>query len=312
MSDKREAQEKPLIILSCSADYPRWKAYAMSKLRQRGCEWTVTGREAPTLESIRAKLIEQGFTANQLRPNILINVLMHKEERYNVGIGKAGGILSKLVADAFQPIIENQTPHEAWEILKERFQHIDVLSTSRIMFEVTSKTIADFKDVTEYTSSYQAGFDKVASLISETSPYTRESIEAYFQATMLMNIGSEYSTPVSAIQKDWKDAETTNLPETILQISRHHEFMKGSINDTVLRTTTPSQSSLHRAPKGSCTNPECVEKGLTTHYTDRCWIKNPELRSKYSLGKMRTKGSQKNLKNTIAQDPKGALPELES
>lgn len=62
MSSKREIQEKPLIILSSSAHYSRWKSYAMSGLRQQGCEWTVIGREPPKIESTRAKLIERGFT----------------------------------------------------------------------------------------------------------------------------------------------------------------------------------------------------------------------------------------------------------
>lgn len=42
-----------------------------------------------------------------------------------------------------------------------------------------------------------------------------------------MNIGTEYSALVSAIQKDWKD-ETTFLAEAVLQIIRHFEFMKGN------------------------------------------------------------------------------------
>ena len=96
----------------------------------------------------------------------------------------------------------------------------------------------------------------------------------YFQATMLMNIGTDYSALVSAIQKDWKD-ETTNLAEAILQIIRHFEFMEG--NEKAQNVMQTFMSSIHRAPKGSCTNPECVEKSLTTHFTDRCWIKHPEL-----------------------------------
>lgn len=149
------------------------------------------------------------------------------------------------------------------------------MSTLRIIYEVSVKKLSEFKDVQEYTSSYQAAFDKVAGLLVETSPYTRSSIEAYFQATMLMNIGSEYSNLVSSIQKEWKDTETTNLPETILQIIRYFEFMKGSTQGNFLRVT--ALGGAHRAPKSSCTNPECVEKGLITHYTDRCWINNPEL-----------------------------------
>lgn len=115
-----------------------------------------------------------------------------------------------------------------------------------------------------------------------------------------MNIGTECSALVSAIQKDWKD-ENTNLAETILQIIRHFEFMEGNEKpQSALQTSTPS---IHRTPKGSCSNAECVEKGLTTHYTDRCWIKHPELRAKFPFGRMRTRGSQKNLRSQATPDP---------
>lgn len=204
MSDIRETQKKPLVILSNSADYPRWKSYAMSELRQQGCQWTVTGRERPTIESIRGKLIEKGFTNAQLKPNILINALVHDEEKYDLAVSKAAGILSKLVADQHQPIIEGKPPEEAWTTRQERFQHINPMSTSRVIYEATTKKLFHFKDVHQYTSNYQAAFDKVIGLLSNTSSYTRQSTEMYFQATMLMNIATEYSALDSAIQKDWK------------------------------------------------------------------------------------------------------------
>ena len=153
----------------------------------------------------------------------------------------------------------------------------------------------------EYTSSYQAAFDKVVGLLTDTSHYTRQSTEMYFQATMLMNIRTKYSALVSAIQKDWKD-KTINLAETVLQIIRHFEFIEGNEkNKVVLQTSTPRPPPA--APKESCKNPECVEKGLTTHYTDCCWIKHPKLRQKYSLGWIRTRGSQRNLRSQAGQDP---------
>ena len=211
-------------------------------------------------------------------------------------MSKSAGILSKLVSDQHQPIMEGKTPDEAWKALQERFQHINPMSTSRLIYEATTKKLSDFKDVHEYTSSYQAAFDKVVGLLTETSHNTQQSTEMYFQATMLMNIGSEYSALVSAIQRDWKD-ETTNLAEAILQIIRHFKFMEGTEkHKSVLQTSTPSSKPAPAAPKGSCKNPECIEKGLTTHHTDRCWIKHPELRQKYALGRMRTCGSQRNLK----------------
>ena len=199
----------------------------MSELRQQGCEWAITGRERPTIESIRGNLLEKGFLNAQLKPQIIINALMHDEEKYDLAMSKAAGILSKIVSDQHQPIIEGKSPQEAWNTLQERFQHINPMSTSRIIYEATTKKLSDFKNVHEYTSHYQAAFDKVVSLLTETSSYTRQSIEMYFQATMLMNIGADYSALVSAIQKDWKN-ETTNLAEAVLQIIRHFEFMEGN------------------------------------------------------------------------------------
>lgn len=90
-------------------------------------------------------------------------MLVQEEEKQNLAILKAGGILSKLISNALQPIIE------------ERFQCVDVMSTSRIMYEATSKKLSEFKSVKENKSSYKPAFDKVASLIADSSPYTRNS-----------------------------------------------------------------------------------------------------------------------------------------
>lgn len=84
-----------------------------------------------------------------------------------------------------------------------------------------------------------------------------------------MNIGSQYFTLISAIQKEWKDAATTNLTKTILQIIRQFQFMKKSNPDNVLYVTIASGLfGLQRTPKESCTNSEYVQKRLTTHYMD--------------------------------------------
>ena len=131
----------------------------------------------------------------------------------------------------------------------------------------------------------------VVGILTDTSSYTCQSTEMYFQATMLMNIGTKYSALVSAIQKGSKDKKT-NLEEAVLQIIRHFEFTEGNEQAKVMQTSTPS---IYRALKGSCTNPECLTKNLTTHWTDRCWIKNLELWAKYALGRMNPRESQKNL-----------------
>lgn len=129
--------------------------------------------------------------ATQLTLNILINTMLRREERHDKAMSKAAGIISKLVSNQHQPIIEGNTPEETWTTLQKRFQHINPMSTSRIIHDNTTKKLSDFKNVHKYTSHYQASFDKVISLLMETSSYTRKSTEMYFQATMLMNIGVE-------------------------------------------------------------------------------------------------------------------------
>lgn len=65
------------------------------------------------------------------------------------------------------------------------------MSTSRLIYDATTKKLADFKDIHKYTSGYQAAFDKLVGFLTDTSPYIRKSTEMYFQATMLMNIGTK-------------------------------------------------------------------------------------------------------------------------
>ena len=71
----------------------------MSELRQQGCKWTIFGRERHTIEAIRNNLIEKRFTNAQLKRNILINAIMNDEEKYDLAMSKAAGIISKHVAD---------------------------------------------------------------------------------------------------------------------------------------------------------------------------------------------------------------------
>lgn len=150
------------------------------------------------------------------------------------------------------------------------------MSTLRLIYDVISKKLADFKDIHKYTRRYQATFDKVVGLLTDSSHYTHKNIDIYFQTMMLMNIRTKYSAFILAIQKDWKD-KTTNLMETMLQIIRHFKFLEENkkSNKVVLQILTSKPSARSRpfliAPKRSCKNQECINKHLiSTHYTNRC------------------------------------------
>lgn len=73
------------------------------------------------------------------------------------------------------------------------------MSTTRIIYEATSRKFLEFTSIAEYIKSYQAAFDKVISLFTDFSLYTQFNIKVYFQAIMLMVIGSNYSALVFLI-----------------------------------------------------------------------------------------------------------------
>ena len=75
MFDNHETQDKPLIILQNAKDYPTWKSYTISRLQQQSCDLAITGRPKPTLDSVRASLIKDGFDAADLRTNMLVSAL---------------------------------------------------------------------------------------------------------------------------------------------------------------------------------------------------------------------------------------------
>ncbi len=141
--------------------------------------------------------------------------MIHNEEKYDLAMSKAAGTISKLVSDQHQPIIKGKSFQETWNILQERFQHINLMSTSHIIYEAINKKLPNFSNVHEYTSHYKADFDKVVGLLIDTSSNTHQSIEIYFQATMMMNIGTDYSILGFAIKNDWEN-KTTNLAEGVL------------------------------------------------------------------------------------------------
>lgn len=128
-----------------------------------------------------------------------------------------------------------------------------------------------------------------------------ETAEMMLQANMLRNLDSEYSALVSAIQTELKE-ENTNLSDTILPVIRYEKFIKETtVGGDKSHETKALSTGIHKAPKGTGTTSECVERGLTTHNNDRCWVKNPEPRAKYALRQMKRRGSNRTLKKANAQ-----------
>ncbi len=177
MSDKQEAQDKPLIILRNAKDYPTWKPYTISKLQQQNCNWTIVGRLKPNLESVRATLIEDGFAAEDLRPFMLAAALRDRKKDYLIALTKSAGIIQELVDKSLHPLLHNKTSAGMWTILQDRFHHILPMSVNQMFVDACNVKLSDCKDVVDYTSRYQIAFDKLLSLITEESWMSRKSIQ---------------------------------------------------------------------------------------------------------------------------------------
>lgn len=118
-------------------------------------------------------------------------------------------------------------------------------------------------------------------------------------------MGDEYLSLVSSMELEWVSGKT-DLTSSILRLTRFAEIRKenaktgGPAQASALLIAKPApKTGGNRAPAGTCTFPDCIKKGLITHYTDRCCLKFPELRNKlrakYILQQMKPKGSKPNL-----------------
>ena len=87
---------------------------------------------------------------------------------------------------------------------------------------------------------------------------------------------------MSAIETKWTE-DTTNLSNTILRVTCHAEIQKRNALDNATEPSKVIVTNIQRASKGTCTTLEYVERGVTIHYNDQCWVKDPELCVKYSL-----------------------------
>lgn len=151
----------------------------------------------------------------------------------------------------------------------------------RTFAEVLNTKLSDCKDIVEYTSRYQIAFDKILSLLNDDSWMFKKTVEMTIQGSLLRHVGKDYSALVSAIETTWTD-ETTDLQDTILRVIRHAEINKDN-NQDIADNASLSTNALavnaqrERAPRGTCTTQECIDRRSTAHFMERCWVLHPEL-----------------------------------
>ena len=200
MSDQRETQEKPLIILRNAKNYPTWKIYIISRLQEHNCQWAIVGKPQPNLESVRTTLIEDGFAAEDLRPSILASVLREKKKNFLAALSKCAGLIKELVDKSLHLLLSEKSAAEMWIILENRFQHISPMSMTRIFLDACAVKLSDCNNVINYTSRYQIAFDKLLTLLNTKSWISKKTIKMTLQGSLLCHLGRDYAALVSAIE----------------------------------------------------------------------------------------------------------------
>lgn len=88
------------------------------------------------------------------------------------------------------------------------------------------------------------------------------------QKSLLQHLGKNYSAFVSAIEIVWKD-KRTNLDDIILKVICHVEInKKNEENSADISNVKVLAANIYKAPKKTYTTKECMERGITTYYTD--------------------------------------------
>lgn len=90
-------QEKPLIILHNAEDYPTWNSYIVSRLKQQNCNWAITKRLQPNLESVQATLIEDRFAIADLRSSTLVSAQKDERKDHLTALTKSAGLIKEFV-----------------------------------------------------------------------------------------------------------------------------------------------------------------------------------------------------------------------
>lgn len=72
----------------------------------------ITGNKKSTIKTIKEDFIKKRFMITQLMLNIVINIMLYCNEKHDKKMNKVTNIMSKLIANQYQPIIKKKTLYE--------------------------------------------------------------------------------------------------------------------------------------------------------------------------------------------------------
>ena len=131
-------------------------------------------------------------------------------KEHRAALKKAEGVIKNSVAHKHQPTLEGKTAQEMWEILKTKFQHISPMSISRLILDTTKIQLSDCTDIHDYCGKYQEAYDAICSLIRDKCELSSKGAQMLLQAGLLTSMGDEYSSLISTLESEWREAEEEN------------------------------------------------------------------------------------------------------
>jgi len=271
MSDERTAQVS-IRKLARREDWPMFSIDVQNHLRSKNIEWVLDDppRPLPTLESIKEKWADLGFTSKQLK--IKPADLVKEREKHEEQLAYAAGFINQSVSDIYKPFISNTGQAlEKWKALKERFEDLNPAAITDIVATFFTKRVQDFKNVEEFVSYITSNLDR---LIEMNQPINYEVLA---QAALLHGVNStSYAQFKTTKRTNWTRENTDPRALGKELIIFDSELDQEVSTALVVQSNDRGPTKRKIAPVGTCKHPNCVRYNRTTHYEEDCWERKPD------------------------------------
>ena len=280
-------------LLEKAEDYPQWVVHTEGILKQKNCIFAIQDNIAAiTYQTVKRKYLEMGFTEANLKDEQIFTKVGADVEKQSLLMLKAEGIIQMRVAPQHHTLISTRTAGDMWRILKIKFQDIAPMSITDTLYNMNSKKMTNYENVTQYCAEYEKALNSIKGMIDEDSELNAKGAEQVLQGYLLRNVIEDYLPLIAQLRRDWitgrSNLTTACRSITAYSISRPE---RKALHINASRTGVAGNNG--KAPPGTCTFPECVRRGRTSHLLEKCFQKYPNLRRQtYPLESMKTRGTR--------------------
>lgn len=271
-------------------DYPRWAQHAEAELQSQNCQDAILSTEEPLNKEVAIQhFLSIGYDRDSICTATTMEWVekkLNKREERNV---KAIGILKKLVGAKNTQMIERKSASEIWITLKEKFKDTSPMSQLEAIRKACLIRMSDFSSASLYCNAYESALNRLSGMLQDDSIVNRNVVEALLQEAMLANVTEKYKPLITQLRESWTPTNT-DLSKACLRINRY-DFATTADAHASPKALYIGATRRDKAPIGTCDFEECVKRENTSHYKDKCWRKDPALKPKWMLNKMKTRGT---------------------